>query len=103
MEPMDIDEDFFEPRVAEAISSLMGAVITLNGIAVKQAPGRVAGPLWPRCSSWRSSRPCPLSCARVWAPLSPASTGSLRAGRTAAGGGDGGPARGDSRGRAAAR
>ena len=39
MEPMDIDEDFFEPRVAEAISSLIGAVITLSGIAVKQAPG----------------------------------------------------------------
>lgn len=39
MEPMDIDEGFFEPRVAEAISSLMGAVITLNGIAVKHAPG----------------------------------------------------------------
>lgn len=39
MKLMDTDEGFFEPRVAEAISSLMGAVITLNGIAVKQAPG----------------------------------------------------------------
>ena len=39
MEPMDIDEDFFEPQLTEAISYLMGAMITLNGIAVKQAPG----------------------------------------------------------------
>lgn len=39
MEPMYIDEGLFEPRLAEAISSLMRAQITLAGLAVEKTPG----------------------------------------------------------------